>query len=63
MAHMRQRLMDIPRYMCAQIAQSHSCAVVLLKIGAMATVVAENRVDESLVFYLNKLEAKIQDSR
>ena len=60
---MRQRLMDIPRYMCAQIAQSHSCAVVLLKIGAMAVVVAENRVDESLASYLNKLEAKIQDSR
>ena len=60
---MRQRLMEIPRYMCAQIAQSHSCAVVLLKIGAMAAVVAENRVEESLAFYLKKLEAKIEDSR
>ena len=49
--------------MCAQIAQFHSCAVVLLKIGAMAVVVAENRVEESLAFYLNQLEAKIQDSR
>ena len=55
--------MDIHRYMCAQIAQSHSRAVVLLKIGAMAAVVAENRVEESLAFYLNKLEAKIEDSR
>jgi len=55
--------MEIPRYMCAQIAQSHSCAVVLLKIGAMAAVVAENRVEESLAFYLKKLEAKIEDSR
>ena len=63
MAHMRQRLMDIPRYMCAQIAQSHSCAVVLLKIGAMAVAVAESRVEESLASYLNKLEARIQDSR
>ena len=63
MAHMRQRLMDIPRYMCVQIAQSHSFAVVLLKIRAMAAVVAENRVEESLAFYLNKLEAKIEDSR
>ena len=55
--------MEIPRYMCAQIAQSHSCAVVLLKIGSMAVAVAESRVEEALAFYLNKLEAKIQDSR
>ena len=55
--------MDIPRYMCAQTSQSHTCAVVLLKIRAMAAVVAENRVEESLAFYLNKLAAKIEDSR
>ena len=60
---MRERLMDIHRYMCAQTAQSHTCAVVLLKIRAMAAVVAENRVEESLAFYLNKLAAKIEDSR
>ena len=38
------------------------CAVVLLKIRAMAVIVAENRVGESLQFYLNKLQAKIEDS-